>query len=116
MQPSDASRKGEPLHVTLTRVKTNAEDPIENASIVGEEMERWLRDVEGFEGMMLLSRPGETIGLTFWESREVAERMLPVRNEFLARTMSAAEAEVEERLDFTVTFARVRPGTLADTG
>lgn len=104
------------MYVSLTRVKTSERDPIENAAIVGEEMERWLRDIEGFRGMLMLSRPGTSIGVTFWESQEVAERHLAMRSRLIERMTSAAEVELEERLDFTVTFARVRPDTfdLAD--
>jgi len=50
------------------------EEPAENATIVGEEMSGWLKGVEGFEGMLMLYAPGTTLGLTFWEKRELAER------------------------------------------
>jgi hypothetical protein len=96
----------EPVHVTLTRVKTS-DQPIGNATIVAEEMERWLRDIDGFEGMLLLSREGTTLGLTFWESREIAEAHRPVRMEFLHRMMAIVGAEIEEIVDYDVTFARL---------
>ena len=41
---------------------------------MAEEMTRWLRDIDGFDGFLMISREGTSIGLTFWESREVAER------------------------------------------
>jgi hypothetical protein len=94
------------VHVTLTRVRTS-EQPSENATIVGEEMLRWLRDIEGFEGMLLLSRPGSTVGLTFWESREAADRHGVARKSFLERMMAVAEVEIEDRADYDVTFAQV---------
>ena len=53
------------MYVSLTRVKT-ADQPIENATIVAEEMLRWFREMEGFEGLLMLSREGTTLGLTFW--------------------------------------------------
>lgn len=49
----------------------------ESRESVGEEMERWLRGLEGFEGFRLLTRPGETLGVAFWASREVAQRRTP---------------------------------------
>jgi hypothetical protein len=103
------------VYVTLTRVSTG-DEPIGGATIVGEEMERWLRDVEGFEGFVMLSTEGTSIGLTFWASREVAERLRPMRTEFRNRVMSVAGVQVEEIVDYEVTFARlgelaVRPPT-----
>jgi len=97
------------MYVSLARVKTS-DQPIGNATIVAEEMLRWLRDIEGFEGLLMLSREGTTVGLTFWESREVAERHRVVRMQFLDRMTSVAGVQVEERDDFEVTFAHLGPG------
>ena len=94
------------MYVSLTRVNTS-DQPIGNATIVAEEMERWLRDIAGVEGLLLLSREGTTLGLTFWESREVAEAHRPARMEFLHRMMSIAGAEIEEIVDYDVTFAKL---------
>jgi hypothetical protein len=96
------------VHVSLTRVNTS-EQPITNATIVAEEMLRWLRDIEGFQGLLILSREGSTLGLTFWESREVAEQHRVARMEFLQRMMSIAEVEVEEVLDYEVMFSHLTP-------
>lgn len=94
------------MYVSLTRVKTS-DQPIENATIVGVEMERWLRDIEGFEGMLMLSREGTTLGLTFWQSREVAERHRVARMQFLERMTSVADVEIEEIVEYEVTFAKL---------
>ena len=92
------------MFVSLTRV-TTGDQPTENAAIVAEEMERWLREIEGFEGILMISRPGTTLGLAFWESREAAEHQQILRMQFLERMTSVAEVEVEEILDFDFTFA-----------
>lgn len=92
----------------MTRVST-ADQPLENASIVGEEMLRWLRETEGFEGFLVLSREGTTLGLTFWESREVAERHRVARMEFLERMTSVADVRVETIEEFDVAFAHLGP-------
>jgi hypothetical protein len=97
------------MYVSLARVKTS-DQPIENATVVAEEMLRWLRDIEGFEGLLMLSREGTTVGLTFWESREVAERHRVVRTEFLDRITSVAGVQIEERDDFEITFAHLGAG------
>jgi hypothetical protein len=94
------------VHVSLTRVKTS-DQPIENATIVGEELARWLRDIDGFEGIFMLSRPGTSLGLTFWASREVAESHLPARRQFIERMTSVAGVEIEEFLDFEVMYAEL---------
>ena len=94
------------MFVSLTRVSTS-DQPIENATIVAEEMHAWLRDIDGFKGFMVLSREGSTIGLTFWESRAVAEKHRVVRKEFLERMTSVAGVTIEEPLDYEVMFAEL---------
>jgi hypothetical protein len=96
------------VFVSLTRV-TTADQPIENATIVAEEMLGWLREIDGFEGIVTLSREGTTIGLTFWESQEVAERHRLARMQFLDKMATAAGIRVEETTGYEVTFADVGP-------
>ena len=96
------------MHVGLTRVKTS-DQPIANATIVAEEMERWLSAIDGFEGFVMLSREGTTIGLSFWASREAAERARPKRREFIGRISDVVGVEIEEQADYEVTFARLGP-------
>jgi hypothetical protein len=94
------------MHVSLTRVKTG-DQPMENATIVAEELTRWLRDIDGFEGMLMLSRPGTTLGLTFWASREIADDHMAARMQFIERMTSVAQVEIEEIVDFELMFAEV---------
>jgi hypothetical protein len=94
------------VHVTLTRVNTQ-DQPIGNATIVAEEMHRWLRDIDGFEGLLIVSREGSALGLTFWESSEVAERHRAARREFLERMTSVAGVVIEEVVDYQVNFAQL---------
>ena len=96
------------MFVTVTSAKT-ADQPLENATIVAEEMVRWLRDIDGFEGFLMLSQEGRTLGLSFWESREAAERHRVARAQFRERMLSVADVEVEESTDFEVTFAELGP-------
>lgn len=49
------------MYVSLTRVST-ADQPIENAAIVAQEMMRWFRETEGFEGLLFLSKEGRPSG------------------------------------------------------
>lgn len=92
------------MFVTLTRVRTG-DQPIENATIVAEEMVRWFRDIEGFKGFLMLSREGTTIGLAFWENEDVAIQNRVPRTQFIDRVSSVVDVEIEERADYAVTFA-----------
>jgi hypothetical protein len=94
------------VHVTIVRVGTGDQD-ISTATIVGEEMLRWLRDLDGFVGSMMLSREGTTLGISFWESGEVAERHRAVRTEFRDRISAVAGVEIQEVEEFEVTFAHL---------
>jgi hypothetical protein len=103
------------VFVTLTRAKTS-EHPIEDATIVAEEMERWLCDLEGFEGFVVLSRKGTSIGLTFWESHEVAERYGALRSQFRERILTIAGVEIEEVVDYQLTYAKLSDRVGRDPG
>jgi hypothetical protein len=103
------------VHVTLTRVNT-ADQPIENATIVAEELLRWLRDIEGFKGILMLSREGTALGLTFWESREVAEQHRVARMQFIDRMTSVARVEIQEIVDYDLMFAQLGPLTTDSAG
>lgn len=94
------------VHVTIVRVSTG-DQPISTATIVGEEMLRWLSDLDGFVGSMMLSREGTTLSLTFWESAEVAERQRAVRTEFRERITAVANVQIEEVEELEVTFAHL---------
>jgi hypothetical protein len=82
------------------------DEPAENATMVGEEMTGWLRGVHGFDGMLMLYKPGTTVGLTFWESGDVAERVRPLRMQFLERIASVADVEIDRIEAFDVFVAR----------
>ena len=103
------------MYSTVT-ITTTGGEPIEAARIVGEEMESWLRDLDGFEGFVLLAREGKAIGIAFWESREVAERYATTRSAFRERMLSIAGVEIQEVVDYEVAFARLGPGLTAAAG
>ena len=100
------------MFVTVTTADI-AGEPVENATVVAEEMERWLRDAEGFEGFLMLAGEGKAVGLAFWASREVAERHNVARSEFRERMLSIANVRIEAVVDYEVAFARFGPGLIA---
>jgi hypothetical protein len=101
------------MHVTLSRVRTG-DQPSNVPTMVGEEMHRWLRDLDGYEGFLMLSRDGMTYGMTFWESTEAAERYAALRSEFRERMVGVAGGEIEEVVDLQVSFADLRALTYPD--
>ena len=105
----------ERVHVSVTRVNT-FDQPIANATMVGEEMLRWFRETEGFLGLLFVSKQGTTVALTFWESREVAERHRASRMQFRDRMTAAAGVEVVETEDYELTFAHLPPWEASGEG
>jgi hypothetical protein len=103
------------VFVSVTTVDSKGR-PIEEATLVGQEMEGWLRQVEGFEGMMILHRDGTTIGITFWESAEAAERQRTLRVEFLERITSVVEVDIRDISEFQLAFARLSPAVAGSAG
>ena len=103
------------MHVTLTTADTTGAS-IEDASVVGEEMARWLRDTDGFEGFLLLAGEQKAVGLAFWASREVAEHHNHARAQFRERMLSIAGVQIEDVVDYEVAFAHLGPGLRAAAG
>ena len=58
------------MYVTVTKTKAQSDQPLEVSTIVGEEMTSWLRQIDGFEGLLLLSNEAGTVNLalTFWRT------------------------------------------------
>lgn len=103
------------MYVTLTTADTTGAS-IEDASVVGEEMARWLRDTDGFEGFLLLAGEQKAVGLAFWASREVAEQHNHARAQFRERMLSIAGVQIEDVVDYEVAFAHLGPGLRAAAG
>jgi hypothetical protein len=102
------------VHVSITRTRTSPDQPIEVATIAGEEMLPWLQQIRGFEGLLMLSNEAEgiTLVLTFWESREVAARHRAARMQFRDRVTATVNVQVEETVDYEVTFAHLGSQTV----
>lgn len=99
------------MHVTVTTTRGSPDEPIEVATIAGEEMLPWLSDIAGFEGLVMLSNAddGTTLVISFWASREVADRHRVARAQFRDRITSAVGVEVVEVADYELTFADLGP-------
>jgi hypothetical protein len=97
------------VYVTVTTTKDARAQPIGVATLAGEEMIPWLREIQGFEGLVMLSNEaaGTTLVITFWESREVAEEHRASRERFRERITSAVGVEVVDVSDYELTFAEL---------
>ena len=98
------------MHVTVTRTRGPADQPIEIATLAGEEMLPWLRGIDGFEGLLMLSNEAEgtTLVISFWQSREIAEEHAAARARFRDRITAAVDVRVEDVSDYELTFADLR--------
>jgi hypothetical protein len=70
-------------------------------------MDGWLRGLDGYRGLIVLTREGEALGLAFWESGEAAARHDAVRAEFRERMLAIAGVTIESVDGFDVSFSRV---------
>jgi heme-degrading monooxygenase HmoA len=95
------------VHVTVTTTRGSPDEPLESATIAGEEMLPWLSQIDGFEGLLMLSNEaeGKTLVVSFWESREVAEQHSVAREQFRGKITSAVGVHVEDVTDYEVTFS-----------
>jgi len=92
----------------MTRVGTG-DLPREVSTIVAQEVERWLAGIEGFLGFVMLANDGSSIALSFWETREAAERHAVSRAQVRERATALAGANIEEVSEYEVAFAHLGP-------
>ena len=102
------------MFVSVTTVE-GENRPIEEVAMVAQEMEGWLQTMDGFKGIMLFMGEGTALGLTYWESKEAAERMRALRMEFLERITSVANVTIRSMDGYHVAFANLGP-TRVDAG
>jgi heme-degrading monooxygenase HmoA len=97
------------MHVTVTRTRGPIDQPVEIATLAGEEMMPWLGQIQGFEGLLMLSNvnAGTTLVISFWESKEVADEHRVARAEFRDRITATVDVHVEDVTDYELTFANL---------
>jgi hypothetical protein len=99
------------VYVSVTRTKASPEQPPELATIAGEEMLPWLRQIDGFEGLLLLTSEElqTTMSLVFWRDRDVAEQHRAARAAFRERVAAALDVTVEETAGYELSFVELGP-------
>jgi heme-degrading monooxygenase HmoA len=72
-------------------------DAATTAKMAGEAMLSWLRDFDGYRGLLILAdqEAGTVRILTLWETREAAERSEHSRRQVRESMVSAAGAEIQ---------------------
>jgi heme-degrading monooxygenase HmoA len=94
------------MHVTVTTTQGAADMPNGIARIAGEEMLPWLQQIEGFEGLLMLADGrGRTLVVSFWESRELADRHAAARAEFRDTITSTVDVRVEDVSEYELVFS-----------
>lgn len=95
------------MHVTVTTTRGAPDQPLDVATLAGEEMMPWLREIDGFEGLLMLSgeTDGTTLVLTFWRDAEVAEAHSAARERFRDGITAAAGVSVLGVAGYELTFA-----------
>jgi heme-degrading monooxygenase HmoA len=97
------------VHVSVTRTKGSPDQPLELATFAGEAMLPWLRQIQGFEGLLMLSNEAEgtTLVLSFWASREVAEEHREARMQVRQRVTSTVDVQIQDVVGYEVSFAHI---------
>jgi hypothetical protein len=95
------------VHVSVTTTQGSPGQPLDVATLAGEEMMPWLREIDGFEGLLMLSgeADGTTLVLTFWKDADVAEEHRVARERFRDGITAAAGVHVLGVAGYELTFA-----------
>jgi heme-degrading monooxygenase HmoA len=96
------------VHASLTTTRGDADSDV--AALAGETMLRWLGDIDGFEGLLMLQDDAETTQtLSFWRDRETAARHREARRRLRDSITTTVEVRVEATAEYDVVFARLGP-------
>ena len=98
------------MFASMTTTHGSTEDILEVARMTGETMVDWFRDLEGFQGLLMLSNEetGRTHVISLWNDREVAERHRASRLRLRDLVTSTVDVQVQETESYDVAFAEVR--------
>jgi heme-degrading monooxygenase HmoA len=97
------------MHAALTTTRGSNEDMARLAVMAGEAMMTWLREIEGFHGLVMLTdqASGTTHVISFWESEEVARRHRVARMKLGERITATLTIEVQRTESYDVSFAEL---------
>jgi hypothetical protein len=97
------------MHATVTMTQGSNEDMAQLAVMAGEAMVTWLRDIDGFHGLVMLTSQaaGTTHVINFWESEEVARRHRVARMKLGERITATLNIKVQHTESYDVSFAEL---------
>ena len=95
------------MHAAVTTTHGSNEDMPQLAVMAGEAMLTWIRDIEGFHGLVMLTRQatGTTHVISFWESEEIAQRHRVARMKLGERITATLNIAVQHTESYDVSFA-----------
>ena len=98
------------MHVSMSRFKGEIEDLPGTARMASEAMLDWLRQIDGYKGLLaLVDEPsGTACFVTFWENEDAVVKTRASRSSLRDQMAATAGAEVVASDEFTV-FAAESP-------
>jgi hypothetical protein len=104
------------VHASLTTVRGAGPDASVTAGMAAESMLAWLREFNGYRGLLVLADPeaGTARIVSFWDSLEALERSERGRREVRESMIAAAGAELESVDRYELFFGEDLPATAAE--
>ena len=92
--------------MVCTTVQGGGPQVVETARMAGESMLTWLREFDGYQGLVILADPetGTARFMTKWDSKEAVQRSEHGRQQVRETMIAAAGAELEQVELFEVVF------------
>lgn len=94
------------MFASMSTFSADGMDLAATARVVGETMEPWMRQFEGYQGLMILTdqERGKARMITFWESRETADKSRHGRLKMRDQLSGTIGVTVEGTEPYTVSF------------
>ena len=95
------------MYAAVTRATgANPDDMAEIAVMVGETLAAWLREVDGFRGLLMLTdeATGTVQAIALWEDEETAQRHRVARARLRERVSATVEVELQETVGWNVPY------------
>ena len=92
--------------MVCTTVQGGGPQVVETARMAGESMLTWLREFDGYQGLVILADPetGTARFMTKWDSMEAVQRSEQGRRQVRESMIAAAGAQLEQVELFEVVF------------
>jgi hypothetical protein len=95
------------VHVSMSRFKGEIEDLPGTARMASEAMLDWLRQIDGYKGLLALvdETSGSACFVTFWENEEAVVKTRASRSSLRDQMAATAGAEVVGSDEFAVVYS-----------